>query len=156
MRIYQNIWRYSRYLPNRDNWFCSVCQIIWNIRLASKSNVWCFFRYILISADICLGPHSFHSVFWLSRYISWNGGKWYSFPPLEWLMCTVICKSGITVFSPTISCCRGYSDFLEEQITHHTYANLCLFPHHLYYQSGTFILFTPKNAVWIFYSSMLC
>ncbi|XP_044907463.1 probable cation-transporting ATPase 13A5 isoform X2 [Felis catus] len=75
-----------------------------------------------------------HFHLWSDSYVQWDH------------ICTVICKSGITVFSPTISHCRGYSDFLEEQITHHTYANLCLFPYHLYYQFGKFILFTRKNA----------
>lgn len=78
MRLYQNIQRCIQYLPNSDNWFHNVCQIMWNIPLASKNNVWCFFRYILISPDICLGPHSVPFVFWFWRYIPRNGGKWYS------------------------------------------------------------------------------
>ena len=98
-----------------------MCQITGNIPSASKNNVCCFFRYILIFAGVCLGPHNFPSVFWFSRYIQWNGGMW---NPL--LLCAVglylHCIDNLQVSYTHILSGHwelwGYFHLLEEQITY--------------------------------------
>lgn len=132
-------------MPNKDNWYWNMCQITGNIPSASKNNVCCFFRYILIFASVCLGPHNFPSVFWFSRCIPRNGGMWN-----PWLLCAVglylHCIDNLQVSYTHILSGHwelwGYFHLLEEQITYFylTHAGLSVFIS-LVSSVGSFILF---------------
>lgn len=117
--ISQHLKMYPVFVQQRSLILQHVCQIIGNIPLVSKNNVCCFFRYILISAGICLGPHSFHSVFGFSRHIQWNGGTWYLWLPGAVALYSHCNYNSILplLFLATEYWLGGYCPLLEEQIT---------------------------------------
>lgn len=159
MRIYHSIWRCIQCLSNRDHWFCNVCQIIGNFPLVSKNNVCCFFRYILISAGICLGPHSFHSVFGFSRRIQWNGGTWYLWLPGAVALYSHCNYNSILpiLFLATEYWLGGYCPLLEEQITCRSHTLLALECFHIISLIGLVHLFCSylEYHVWVLHSLML-